>query len=75
MKLYTIKKYAAILLCLAAFTSCDTDAEGTKYGVNGVEAAFASTQVLKTMVLSGFPCIVEIQMQRLQSALAWMKLQ
>ena len=41
MKLYTIKKYAAILLCLAAFTSCDTDAEGTKYGVNGVEAAFA----------------------------------
>lgn len=45
MKLYTIKKYAAILLCLAAFTSCDTDAEGTKYGVNGVEAAFASTQM------------------------------
>ena len=45
MKLYTIKKYAAILLCLAAFTSCDTDAEGTKYGVNGVEVAFASTQM------------------------------
>lgn len=44
MKLYTIKKYAAILFCLAAFTSCDTDAEGKKYGVNGVEAAFASTQ-------------------------------
>lgn len=45
MKLYTIKKYAAILFCLAAFTSCDTDAEGKKYGVNGVEAAFASTQM------------------------------
>ncbi|WP_291527973.1 hypothetical protein [Bacteroides sp. UBA939] len=45
MKLYTIKKYAAVLLCLAAFTSCDTDAEGTKYDVSGVEAAFASTQM------------------------------
>lgn len=67
MKLYTIKKYAAILFCLAAFTSCDTDAEGKKYGVNGVEAAFASTQMnvevdAETMASSGFPYIVEIQL-------------
>ena len=26
------------------YLPCDTDAEGTKYGVNGVEAAFASTK-------------------------------
>ena len=30
---------------------------------------------LDILVSSGFPCIVEIQMQRLQSVLAWMKLQ
>lgn len=45
MKLYTIKACAAILLCLVAFTSCDTDAEGSKYGISGIEAAFASTQM------------------------------
>ena len=45
MKLYTIKACAAVLLCLVAFTSCDTDAEGTKYDISGVEAAFASTQM------------------------------
>ena len=45
MKLYIIKACAAILLCLVAFTACDTDAEGTKYGISGIEAAFASTQM------------------------------
>ena len=45
MKLYTIKACAVILLCLVAFTSCDTDAEGSKYGISGIEAAFASTQM------------------------------
>lgn len=45
MKLNIITKCAAILYLLAAFTSCDTDVEGTKYSVNGVEAAFASTQM------------------------------
>ena len=49
--------------------------KGTKYGVNGVEAAFASTQMnvevgAEDNGIIRFPCIVEIQMQRLQSALA-----
>lgn len=45
MKLYILKACAAVMLCLVAFTSCDTDAEGTNYGISGVEAAFASTQM------------------------------
>lgn len=66
MKLYTIKACAAVLLCLVAFTSCDTDAEGTKYDISGVEAAFASTQMsvevgAEITVLSKSLYTVEIQ--------------
>lgn len=45
MKIYLINICAAITLCLAALTSCNTDAEGTIYDINGEELAFASTQM------------------------------
>lgn len=36
---------AFLAICLAAFTSCSTDAEGTLYNGEGAELAFASTQM------------------------------
>lgn len=45
MKIYLINICVAITLCLAALTSCNTDAEGTIYDINGEELAFASTQM------------------------------
>lgn len=45
MKIYLIKICVAITLCLVALTSCNTDAEGTIYKINGDELAFASTQM------------------------------
>ena len=45
MKQYIVQLFATLTVCLAVFTSCITDAEGTLYHENGVGAAFASTKM------------------------------